>query len=149
MCGAKSDVRFTPNRDRKSRHVPRQMVMSALSSKADIPTHQKIDLDPSLIKLAADDRALPGHGNASVEFRAPYAVRDLSPAAPTRIHALPNAERRCTGNMRAKQLDAWQGKVDLSIITNAAGPLRHESEYESMCARNHAHRGVEIGDLHE
>jgi hypothetical protein len=45
------------------------MVMSALSSKADIPTHQKIGLDPSLIKLAADDRALPHHGSDSDAVR--------------------------------------------------------------------------------
>jgi hypothetical protein len=34
ICAAKSDVRFTPNSDRESRHVP--MVMSALPSKADL-----------------------------------------------------------------------------------------------------------------
>ena len=34
MCGAKSDVRFTPNSDQKSRHA--EMVMSALPPKADM-----------------------------------------------------------------------------------------------------------------
>jgi len=38
--------------------------MSALPPKADIPTQEKIDLDPSLITLTADDRALPCHGSA-------------------------------------------------------------------------------------
>ena len=40
MCVAKSDVRFTPNSDRESRHP--QTVMSALHPKADIcsaPAH--------------------------------------------------------------------------------------------------------------
>jgi hypothetical protein len=34
MCNAKRDVRFTPNSDRESGHVP--MVMSALPPKADM-----------------------------------------------------------------------------------------------------------------
>jgi len=34
MCGAKRDVRFTPNSDRESRHL--QKVMSAFPPKADM-----------------------------------------------------------------------------------------------------------------
>ena len=65
---------------------------------------------------------------------APYAVRNLSPAEPTHIHALPNAERRCTGNVRAKQLDARQANVDLSIITNTAGCCA-ATQTLNQCAR--------------